>query len=138
MPGAVLTLRARQELKLEFRLIPAGVISGKILDGDGEALPNVWVQALRQEYKEGKRSLASAARAETNDLGEYRLFGLVPGRYFLSAAFPPWGIGGRESSESVDAREEGYAKMYYPGTAMQQKLKRSPSRWARRFRPWKC
>jgi hypothetical protein len=47
-PGAVLTLHAGQELKdLQFRLIPAGVISGRIYDDDGEPLPSVEVGAVQ-------------------------------------------------------------------------------------------
>jgi Carboxypeptidase regulatory-like domain len=115
-PGAVLMLHAGQELKdLQFRLIPAGVISGKIYDDDGEPLPSVQVSAVRQVYSEGKRSRASASFAATNDLGEYRLFGLAPGRYFVSCVYPRWNRGDPED-ETIDTQEEGYAKLYYPGT----------------------
>jgi hypothetical protein len=116
-PGAILTLHAGQDLKdLQFRLIPAGVISGKIYDDDGEPLPGVQVGAVRQVYSQGKRSRTSATTASTNDLGEYRLFGLAPGRYFVSCVYPRWNRGGSED-DPVDAQDEGYAKLYYPGTA---------------------
>ena len=90
-PGAVLSLRPSQELKdLHFRLIPSSVIAGRILDEDGEPLPSVNVTAAREVYSDGKRALAMGATVETNDLGEYRLFGLSPGRYFVSAVYPRW------------------------------------------------
>ena len=115
-PGAILTLHAGQDLKdLQFRLIPAGVISGKIYDDDGEPLPGVEVGAIRQVYSEGKRTRSAATSVSTNDLGEYRLFGLSPGRYFVSSVYARWS---REASEDDpnDAQNEGYAKLYYPGT----------------------
>jgi protocatechuate 3,4-dioxygenase beta subunit len=117
-PGALLTLRPGQEVKdLLFRLIPSAVIAGKILDEDGEPLPEIQVSALRQVYLEGKRSLATETMAQTNDLGEYRLFGLRPGRYFVSAVFPPWGrFSGDDDSEEAQSNHQGYAKMFYPGT----------------------
>ena len=118
-PGAVLTLHPQQEVHdLIFRLIPAAVIAGKILDEDGEALASVEVSALRETYSEGKRAFRTQASASTNDLGEYRLFGLAPGRYFVSAVYPQWGrFGSNEvDSGSLDQQAEGYAKMYYPGT----------------------
>ena len=116
-PGAVLTLRPGQELRdLIFRLIPAGVISGRIFDDDGEPLPSVMVEAFRQVYSEGKRSRTTARRVETNDLGEYRLYGLPPGRYFVSSIYPSWSrSAGEDDSASADAQGEGYAKLYYAG-----------------------
>jgi hypothetical protein len=117
-PGAVLALRAGQEMKdLQFRLIPSAVIAGRILDEDGEPLPGVTVSALREIYAKGKRSLATRGTVETNDLGEYRLFGLAPGRYFVSAIFPHWNrFGATDNAEDPTADPQGYAKMYYPGT----------------------
>jgi protocatechuate 3,4-dioxygenase beta subunit len=117
-PGAVLTLRPGQEMKdLQFRLIPSAVIAGRILDEDGEPLPRVNVSALQEVYATGKRSLSTRATAETNDLGEYRLFALAPGRYFVSAVFPHWNrFGNTDTTENRTADPQGYAKMYYPGT----------------------
>ena len=115
-PGAILTLHAGQELKdLQFRLIPAGVVAGKIYDDDGEPLPGVQVGALRQAYSEGKRTHVTAGSVSTNDLGEYRLYGLSPGRYFVSCIYPRWDRGSED--EPNEAQNEGYAKLYYPGTA---------------------
>jgi protocatechuate 3,4-dioxygenase beta subunit len=118
-PGAVLALRPGQELKdLLFRLIPSGVIAGRILDEDGEPLPSVNVAVAREVYSEGKRALSMGATVETNDLGEYRLFGLSPGRYFVSAVYPRWSrFAGSEDAGGSESDQQGYAKMYYPGTA---------------------
>jgi hypothetical protein len=113
-------LRPGQELTdLLFRLIPAAVISGRILDEDGEPLASVTVSAAREVYSEGKRTLSTSTMAATNDLGEYRLFGLPPGRYIVTAVYPHWGRYGPNSgdADSTDASPQGYAKMFYPGTA---------------------
>jgi hypothetical protein len=119
-PGATLTLRPGQQVNdLVFRLIRAGVIAGRILDEDGEPLPLVEVSALREVYTEGKRNLSTTAIVETNDLGEYRLFGLPPGRYFVSTLLRQsnrFGDNAAEPTDPVDLSSQGYARMYYPGT----------------------
>ncbi len=85
-PGAILTLRANQDVKdLLFRLIPSAVIAGRVINEEGEPLPWVQVSALREVYSSGKKDLSTETTVPTNDLGEYRLFGLRPGRYFIRA-----------------------------------------------------
>jgi hypothetical protein len=68
--------------------MPAGTISGRIFDRDGEPLANVAVEALKYSYQEGQRVMNVVQTARTNDLGEYRLFWLQPGQYFVSATPP--------------------------------------------------
>jgi len=120
-PGSVLTLRAGQDLRdLLFRLIPSAVIFGRILDEEGEPLPWAAVSALREVYSEGKRKLSSEATCRTNDLGEFRIFGLPPGRYFVSVSYRSKDDNDRmqwqEREDSQGGSELGYAKLYYPGT----------------------
>jgi protocatechuate 3,4-dioxygenase beta subunit len=109
-PGAPLTLQPGQHLRdIVFRLIPTAVIAGRVLDEDNEPVPNVRVQALRYTYAEGRRQLTQAAATATNDLGEYRLHGLAPGRYYVAATFFP-------SPQLSGSPAEGTASAYYPGT----------------------
>jgi hypothetical protein len=119
-PGSDLRLSAGQDLKdLLFRLIPWSVIAGRILNEDGEPLPWAQVSALREVYREGKRKLSPEVMVPTNDLGEYRLFGLPPGRYFVSAKYKPGVkiIGQQQIQEGLgDDSERGYAPTYYPGS----------------------
>jgi carboxypeptidase family protein len=57
-------------------LLPSAVISGRVTDEYGEPAGRVYVRAL---------VAGVVAEARTNDLGEYRLFGLRPGAYIISA-----------------------------------------------------
>jgi protocatechuate 3,4-dioxygenase beta subunit len=86
-PGTVITVRAGQQITdVAFRLIPASTISGRVMDSTGEPLAAVTVQALRSTYDAtGKRTLQPVGTAKTNDLGEYRIYWINPGRYFISA-----------------------------------------------------
>src|SRR5579859_8799 len=114
-----ISLAANQTIKgIRLELIPQGTIAGRVLGEDHDPLPNVVVMALRLEG--GKRPLALATRVYTNDLGEYRLYGLRPGRYYLSAVYS----GDRSSSSGVlrpveatselDVTKEAYAPTDYP------------------------
>jgi len=86
--GIAVSVGAGQRLRIDFRLSAASIISGRITDPDGEPASQAIVQAYRYEYANGGRTLAQAASARTNDLGEYRLFWLQPGEYFVGAASP--------------------------------------------------
>jgi protocatechuate 3,4-dioxygenase beta subunit len=88
-PGLPIPLNPSQKLtNVVLQLMPAGTITGRVFDRDGEPLANVTVEALKYSYQEGQRVLNVAQTARTNDLGEYRLFWLQPGQYFISATPP--------------------------------------------------
>lgn len=87
-PGLPLTLAVGQRMtEVLLPILPAGTIAGRVFDRDGEPLANVNVQALKYSYQEGQRVLNTVQQARTNDLGEYRLFWLPPGQYFVSATY---------------------------------------------------
>jgi hypothetical protein len=66
--------------------------------------------AMRYQYIQGRRQLSPAGRAGmTNDIGEYRLFALPPGQYFVSARAGNLAIG-----DAVSDDRSGYAPTYYP------------------------
>jgi hypothetical protein len=79
----------------------------------------VQVSALREVYARGKKGLSSETTVPTNDLGEYRLFDVRPGRYFVRADYKPNEhlIGRGESERSGGGEQQGYVPMYYPGTS---------------------
>ena len=85
--GAPITVEAGiQRTDVNIVMAPAGAISGRLLDRDGEPAANVTVQAIKSTYQNGGRVLTTVQTAQTNDLGEYRLFYLTPGRYLLGAS----------------------------------------------------
>ncbi|MGE5358221.1 MAG: carboxypeptidase regulatory-like domain-containing protein [Bacteroidales bacterium] len=91
--------------KIDFVLPRGAVVAGAVVDDAGESLAGVVVTAYRSEFSEGKRKLVAVGRgAETNDLGQYRLYGLQPGSYFIGTQPMPGGDG------------YAFAPCYYPGT----------------------
>jgi hypothetical protein len=86
--GTQVSLDPAQEIRdLVLPLVPASAIAGRVLDQSGEPMSNAKVAALRYAYNGGPhRRLTPVGEAQTNDLGEYRIFGLAPGSYYLSVS----------------------------------------------------
>lgn len=115
--GKPLTLAAGQELHdLVFRISPLGVIAGRVLDEDGDPIQGAGVQVFRFSYATGKRTLVPVSGTSSNDRGEYRAFGLPPGRYFLLVSQPsaPLSKPLRRGMLIADA-QDFFAPLYYPG-----------------------
>jgi hypothetical protein len=68
---------------IRIELMPAGTIAGRIVNQQGEPMANTAVQAVRLSNQNGKRTWRVVESRPTNELGEYRLFWLDPGRYFI-------------------------------------------------------
>ena len=99
--------------KVDFSLPRGGLITGRVLDEVGEPATDVQVSATRFQFVQGRRQLVPAGRpAMTNDIGEYRLFGLPPGQFYLSATLRAAG-----ALDVISSDRSGYAPTYYPGTA---------------------
>jgi protocatechuate 3,4-dioxygenase beta subunit len=112
--GTTLTLAKSESLKgLDIRMVPHAVITGRVFDEDGEPLARVNVQLMRYVYRDQGKALMPAGADQTNDLGEFRIFGVSAGRYFVQAR----GFGGMENAQVFANRpDEAYAPTYYPGT----------------------
>jgi hypothetical protein len=100
--------------RVDYRLTRAAAIAGHVVDEFGDPEPDVMVVALEFRLGNGRRIMAPAGRPDsTNDLGEFRISGLIPGRYYLSAR--PVARSDAMLSDSSPGR--GYGPVYYPGTS---------------------
>lgn len=98
--------------RADFVLPRAGVISGRVVDEFGEPVLDAEVRALRYQSRMGQRRLTSASRVmRTDDLGAFRVFGLLPGTYYISVT-PRWSDPVTDEAERAE-----YAPSYYPGTS---------------------
>jgi hypothetical protein len=126
-------LEARVEIRPEMtvraynaELTPEGSIAGKVVKPDGEPMEGVKVEASKTGF---------ALHRYTNDRGEFRLDGLPPGRYRLTAApsrtvLPP-------DVRTDGTLEEYFGDLTHPGrlavgpgaelTAIEMRLQRTRS-----------
>ena len=116
-PGTLLRLRPGQQVHdLTLRMAPLGVISGHVFDEEGEPVMAASIHVLRFSYIGGIRQLTPVAGASSDDRGEYRVYGLPAGYYYLMAKLQGSPIARpAEKSALTPEGEEAYAPMYYPG-----------------------
>jgi protocatechuate 3,4-dioxygenase beta subunit len=120
--GAVVDLTSELSLRdVIIQLTPGAVISGRVYDQAGRPLEGTVIHAFRRRYQAtGKSSLWGVGFAAANDLGEYRLYWLPPGTYYLFATVLPIlkstagaPIGSSVINKSEDA-PDAFAPTFYP------------------------
>lgn len=83
--GTVTVAASTAVTGLEFKMAPHAVITGRVVDEDGEPMANIQIAVSRERWERGVRKSINSNGATTNDLGEFRVASLQPGNYFISA-----------------------------------------------------
>ncbi len=117
-PGAVLTLSRGQKMTgLVFKLQRAAIITGHVFDENGELVQGAFARVLRATGVGKQRGFREAGTGVTNDLGEFRIYDLMPGRYYMAVTYDPW-----SARERLDPKpkgrllKKGYPTTYFPDT----------------------
>ena len=85
-PGTPIQLSDGQKIEKAVIALPRGsVVTGVVIDETGEPSPGTRVRVMRYVIRTGERSLSSAGEDTTDDRGMYRVYGLQPGEYMISA-----------------------------------------------------
>lgn len=110
--------------ELAFAMSSAAVIAGNVYDSEGEPARFATVNALRLTRSGGKRKFVKVRTVEANDIGEYRLYDLQPGRYFVSAqgANPLRAFMTDQSEENMML----LAAMFTPGVEGSEEVQTNP------------
>ena len=95
---------------IAFRLLPPGVITGTIYDEDGDPVTQAQVRALRVAGSGAHRQITDAGSGQSNDLGEYRIWGLQPGKYLVAATYQP------PQNNPAQQTDEVYLSTFHPST----------------------
>jgi hypothetical protein len=142
-PALDVTVAAGQRVgDIRLSLIAGGVVSGRITD-KGQPVGIADVVAMKPVYNDGQTTMVPVLTDRTNDLGEYRIFWLPPGRYHIvavvwdTASRIPYYISPEGSDEASSfyterrngravlnraigsgaADNESHVPIYFPGTA---------------------
>jgi protocatechuate 3,4-dioxygenase beta subunit len=98
--------------RVDFSLRRGGVVTGRVVDEFGEPVADVQMQAVQVRNINGRRDLQESAYGLTDDLGEFRMFGIRPGQYYVKAIW-------RDNPMAADPaspNRTGYADTFFPGT----------------------
>ena len=102
---------------VDITLQKGAVIVGRVLDEAGHPVLDAHVMALQKPPADSSTEMARHAlipggsSATTNDLGEFRLFSLAPGEYYVQATSRP------EFGEWAGARGTTFVPTYFPATS---------------------
>jgi len=98
-PGVPIQLAEGQTIGDLSIVLPRGsVLTGMVVDEYGEPAPRTQVRAMRVVMQSGERTLRQAGVDQTDDRGMYRIFGLQPGEYLVSANPPNQNVGDLQQS----------------------------------------
>jgi hypothetical protein len=148
-PGRALQLGAGERATVTIKIAPGAVITGTILDQYGQPISGLSLRVMKYAYamNTGERRLTTAPGSATpvsstspDERGVYRIYGLSPGDYYISASANAPGLTfgiGRDlhltsdvdvdealkavaagpSGPAVDVPQPnvGFAQVYYPG-----------------------
>ena len=104
--AATIGLNEGQSATGNVALIRGGAIFGRVLDPFGDPSVGARVQVLRVRVEDGRRRLLTVgAGDQTDDTGAFRVYGLPPGDYYVSA-----------STGLIDAVKRD-PPVFYPGTS---------------------
>ena len=76
---------AKKDIRLE--MTPTGVITGRVVDEDRRPMGHVVVMALAIQYLRGERSAYIERTVLTDEHGDYRIYWLGPGSYYVAAVY---------------------------------------------------
>jgi hypothetical protein len=146
--GVTIAIADNQQVQdIRLTMPQTGSISGRVLDSDGEPMGHARVYAMEAFYQDGRKRLYTLNVVQTNDLGEFSLFWLPPGEYYVSAvpedpmrqnvvfSVAPPGVGGHRSDAMppvVTRRnlpdggftEDVYKAVYYGGGTNPQRAQK--------------
>lgn len=110
--GTPFKLEPGKHVTIHFALQPGAVITGQVTDEDGDPVERAQLVALRKGSFDGRARLEPRGSAQTDDRGDYRIFELPAGRYYVYANTP-------ERRPIAGANAQGRISLpdFYPSSA---------------------
>ena len=115
-PASPLKISIGEQLdSLTIRMMPAGAITGRVLDQDGGPVRGAVVALMQSVYVSGEKRLRQVAQVQAKNNGDYRLFNLHPGTFFILAR-PPRTAGPRVANLRGDPTSAETFATFFPNS----------------------
>jgi hypothetical protein len=90
-----------------LRLTRHAVVTGSVVDDKGAGVPLAYVQLFRTVVINGARQVQPNNGVQADETGEFRIFGITPGRYYVGANAP--------APQGRSLSKLAFAPILYPG-----------------------
>lgn len=120
--GSPLKLKAGEALeRIDFLLLKQSIVTGHVLDPDGDPVANVGLQVLRSGFDRGQRKWLLTGGCGVDETGAFRCAGLAPGRYLLKASVRSRAelTGAPPPANRTGQPEQALVPTYYPSAVEQ-------------------
>jgi len=115
--GRLIAVASERINGVDITLPRLGAVSGRITDESGSPIEGALVTIVETRFEDGRRVLVQPSGVgvrPSDDRGQYRVFGIEPGRYFVRAgAGDP---GGLRYGLATGSEMPGYMSSFFPGT----------------------
>lgn len=104
--------------EITITLVPLGVITGRVMDEDGDPIRGAEVRLMQYSYVSGKRQLRNMNQSSANDKGEFRLYGVRPGTFYLQASGRSFQMSFGQPGDQIRGPRppSAHATTFYPST----------------------
>lgn len=100
------TLKPGEELAAAIQMFPAGSVSGRVTDEEGNPIAGYRARVERVAYYDGIRRLGPVAATVTDDNGDYLVENVPPGRFYIRVSFlPTWNMSERQPVRALKPGE---------------------------------
>jgi protocatechuate 3,4-dioxygenase beta subunit len=88
-------------------MVKGSVIAGRIRDPNGQPISGMNVSAYRVTYTNGRKIWSVFVQKPTDDRGEYRIYYLFPGEYYVGVT--------PRTPGAIPGPQDSWARTFYPG-----------------------
>ncbi|MBZ5602651.1 MAG: carboxypeptidase-like regulatory domain-containing protein [Acidobacteriia bacterium] len=111
-----ISLNSGSEKDIVIKLVPQAVIAGKVVDEDGDPMPNLQIRVWRYGYNRGRRQLQITQTTSSMVDGSFMAGSLPAGKYYVSATDmrATRDFGGTNERPAKKGPVENYTRTYFP------------------------